>query len=1287
MLYWTGLLIAHKKKCLFGAYQKAFFKYLSQEFRSTRTSRFILKSNMSNFNIAKSLFTGGLSAALSLTGLGQKKGNELLDQFNAKLNQNQISFTENKGQVYDQNRQPRPDVLFGGENNGLIFHLRNNGISYQLNRIDKWKAENLNSRATKKDAKPKGVERSTVYRVDINWVNTNSKPAILKNKEFAGFESFYKSDEQLIAKSYAEVVYSDLYNGIDLKWYEKNGELKYDYICAAGADYKKITLQIEGAEKLTLNSKGELEISTPLGTIVEKAPVVIQSGKSLGSKWVLENNIISFSISNLNKSLPYIIDPAIRAWGTFYGGNSFDIANACATYTNGDVYMAGNTYLNTSTIIATSGSHQTTLGGMDDAFLVKFNSSGVRQWATYYGGADSDNGRSLAVDASGNVYMCGITSSTNGIATTGSHQSTIGGGSNPDGFLVKFNSSGVRQWATYYGGNSSDEFHQCSLDPSGNIYLSGTTDLATSTVIATAGTHQTAFGGGVVDAFLVKFNSSGVRQWGTYYGGTDIDFGYACTADANNVYLAGTTTSSNSAMVSTGCHQGTYGGSLYDGYLAKFSNSTGTRAWGTFYGGNSIDQGYSCAVDGAGNVYLSGVSSTSVANVIATAAAHQTVGATLGDDDAFLVKFSSAGVRLWATYYGGDDYDQGHDCKTDASNNVYLAGTTNATLSGVIATAASHQTVLGNTTGGSNAFLVKFNTSGVRQWGTYYGEDGEDASSCSLDGNGAIYMCGPAATTSSVYISTPGCHQPNPGGILDGYLVKFTDCSAQAPTNVTPPSNQAICATNSTTLSANSGTSTITWYTTATSTQVIGTGTNFITPTLSVGSYTYYAEASGCGGSSPRTGITVSVNPTPTVTAGSGTICAGQSFTVQPSGASTYTVFDNSGPLTGLVLSPVATTVYYVGGTDANGCISDFYVVQTHSITVTVNAGPVISVNSGTICGGTSFTLVPAGGVTYTFQGGSNVVSPVTTTNYTVLGADSQGCTGTATSSVTITAPPVVDVKSGTICLGSSFTITPNGFSTYTISGGNAIVSPTTTTNYTISGTSSGACPVAKTLVSNVKVNNPPRMPFPSTLTPYDFNSANNYLPSFSIGAYSFDLKPSTSLLTLNATTGLTINNYTSPAQLFTLTMSSAGCSASYTLLLTEAEDLSKYWVLPDFISPNGDFKNDDWLPSYKGINPLELTLASLAGNQVHAGLGGSPYQPLSNDAQVYTAGLKAIKVWRILDKSFKPIAEGTSENGLYWVVPSEISKEGKTYAFYYVEFKNGVIKAKVINIDKTSNQ
>ncbi len=165
-----------------------------------------------------------------------------------------------------------------------------------------------------------------------------------------------------------------------------------------------------------------------------------------------------------------------------------------------------------------SGGHDNTFGGgagSIDAFLVKFNANGVRQWATFYGGVGNERGYSTATDGTGNVYLTGYTVSTTDIATPGSHDTSFGG--MVDAFLVKFNASGVRQWGTYYGGTGDETGYCAVVDCSGNVYLAGETTSTTN--IATTGSHDNSFGGGTYDAFLVKFNINGVRQWATYYGG------------------------------------------------------------------------------------------------------------------------------------------------------------------------------------------------------------------------------------------------------------------------------------------------------------------------------------------------------------------------------------------------------------------------------------------------------------------------------------------------------------------------------------------------------------------------------------------------------------------------------------------------------------------------------------------------------------------------------------------------------------------------------------------------
>jgi hypothetical protein len=163
-----------------------------------------------------------------------------------------IVFTENKGQVHDQDYKSRPDVLFSGTDGNLTFHLKNNGISYQLYRVDTWQKE---SDVIKKHAEPKikkedeklVPDQITIYRLDINWLNANTNAKITKQNPLAGFNNYYLEncpDGALNVKSYQQITYQNIYDGIDLKWYEEDGHLEYDYFVSAGADYKQIQLEI-----------------------------------------------------------------------------------------------------------------------------------------------------------------------------------------------------------------------------------------------------------------------------------------------------------------------------------------------------------------------------------------------------------------------------------------------------------------------------------------------------------------------------------------------------------------------------------------------------------------------------------------------------------------------------------------------------------------------------------------------------------------------------------------------------------------------------------------------------------------------------------------------------------------------------------------------------------------------------------------------------------------------------------------------------------------------------------
>lgn len=980
-------------------------------------------------------------------------------------NQN-LNFKENKGQVCDQFYKPRPDVLFSGQNNGLTYHLLNNGISYQLNKVDSWRTEE----DTKTLTKYKIPNEYTIYRIDINWLNSNKNSTIIKGEVLPGHDNYYLQqcpNGATNVKSYKDITYKNIYDGIDLKWYENNHQLEYDFIVKPYADLNQIKLEVTGAQKLSISKNGELVIKTPLGTIIEKAPIAYQSGKIIASEWELKNNILGFKIADYNHNLPLIIDPAARLWGTYYGGAGAgsERSNFCTSDINGNVYIGGQTTSNVGTQIATVGSHQSTLAGGNDAYIAYFNNSGVRLWGTYYGGTLNEVAQASASFSNTFVYFSGFTTATGTVlATVGSHQISSGGSN--DAFLVKLNSAnGTRVWGTYYGGAGVDKAYGCATDAADNVYLCGETTGSSGTIIATPSAQQPTTNIATA-AFLAKFNSSGVRQWGTYYGGhSNIEAGFSCAPDGlGNVFLCGYSASNTSTLIaSPGSHQPIMAGAQ-DGFLAKFNSTTGLRIWGTYYGGSFVDRAYSCTSDASGNIYLGGSADSNTGTVIATPGSHQSIGNT---NNGFLAKFDNAGVRLWGTYYsapsGGEVV---YSTSIDALGNIYIAGQTASQSGTAIATPFSHQET-GGGAGFTDAFLAKFNPGGVRQWGTYYGgADIEVGNGCAVGLNSEVYLAGYSKSPTSTLIATPGSHQPAfGGGTEDAFVTKLYDCQNIA-SSITGSTN--ICMGQTTTITYNgTGFTSYTW--------TAGPTTNSIavSPTTTT-NYTVTASTSTSQCKYPYI-VTVSVSsvPSTTLTTSSNSICSGNTVTLTASGATTYS-WSNSSTSTVITISPSVTTNYTVIGYN-NIC------TDTKTITIGVTPTPTVFISSTnyTLCSGNTASLLASGATTYSWVNGpttaSFAVTPTAVTIYTVIGTSSL-CSASSTLSIGYIVTPSISISAslGTICPSGSTTLSIIGSaSTYSWNTGptntSIVVSPTTTTTYTAAGFNSICYGLATTtiIVSN----------------------------------------------------------------------------------------------------------------------------------------------------------------------------------------------------------------------------
>ncbi len=672
-----------------------------------------------------------------------------------KMLQNETHlFEENKGQVTGAEAN---QVQFIYKTKGLNIFLRNDGLIYQFQKIHYPDGYQQPNKFAKNDEieKMQDLEkliRTETYRMDVKLLNSNSNSKITTEGKSSDYIQYYNHNA-LDVHSYSKVTYHDVYPNIDWVVYKSSESLKYDFVVHPGGNPNQIMLQTKWVENLELNKDGSILMSNRMGRVFEQSPISFQGDKIIASNFEIDEDIISFHLEHFNAEQTLVIDPTLQ-WATYYGGDDSEYTTRCNVDFSENVFIAGYTR---STFNIASGGHQNNWGGSNDAFLVKFNSSGVRLWATYYGAGGNDYIGGVEFDHVNNVYISGNTASYTNIATVGLDNSY--GGGNADAFLVKFDSAGVRQWGTYYGGANTDGSLHCAVDNNGNVYIVGIT--TSSSNISSAG-HQNNYGGGQLngDAFLAKFDSTGTRIWATYYGGSNDDFGNSCAVDdSGNIYLAGSTSSLNN--ISSGGHQNTYGGAS-DAFLVKF-NANGTRLWATYYGGTLYDSGLSCDANDSGDVFLVGATQ-SYSNI--AFGGHQNYHA--GGNDGMIVKFNVDGIRQWASYYGGNDWDVINGCVVDASGNIYAAGETksfnNIAFNGYQNAHAGGEPY--------DAFLVKFSDAGLREWATYYGgSGGEGGFSCAVGNAEDFYLLGYTGSDSSIAV---GGHQNiYGGGLIDAFLVKF----------------------------------------------------------------------------------------------------------------------------------------------------------------------------------------------------------------------------------------------------------------------------------------------------------------------------------------------------------------------------------------------------------------------------------------------------------------------------------------------------------------------------------
>ncbi|HYP06348.1 MAG TPA: SBBP repeat-containing protein [Bryobacteraceae bacterium] len=571
---------------------------------------------------------------------------------------------------------------------------------------------------------------------------------------------------------YGCVRYSDVYKGVDVVYYSSERQLEYDFIVAPGADPSKIQLAYEGAESIRVDKDGALILNVNGRTVRQLRPKVYQKDNGrrreiAASYRLLAGNRVKFTLGDYDRSRELVIDPVVQ-YSTYFGNEGYEAGAAITSDRNGDVYVTGVT---TSVRYSTTAMAQEVFGGDSDAFVAKLSgSTGALIWVTYLGGAKTDSGYDIAVDAAGNAYVVGNTLSTNFPVRNAVYGQSAG---DYDGFLAKVSSDG-RQFlfSTYLGGSSYDQPIGVAVDGAGDAYVTG---LTTSFDFPVRNGFQTGGAGGGGDIFVSKFSTTrNSLVYSTYVGGDGLETATGIAVDADgNAYVTGGTTSTIFPVFAP---IQTASGGDRDAFIFKLNPSGTSLVYATFLGGSAEDFGYRIALDAQRAAYVLGY--TKSTNFPTRGAAQAS---NAGLFDAFVTKVNPAGSAIeYSTYLGGsgDDFGFG-DIVVDGGGSAYVSGYTSSTNF-----PARSQFQLGYGGGQYDAFLARLAPQGNSLvYSSLLGGSGDDfAYGLAVDAQGQPILAG---KTSSA--NFPSVSNAFVGDARGGFDIFVSRISSDASINFVTP--------------------------------------------------------------------------------------------------------------------------------------------------------------------------------------------------------------------------------------------------------------------------------------------------------------------------------------------------------------------------------------------------------------------------------------------------------------------------------------------------------------------
>lgn len=888
----------------------------------------------------------------SVYGKGSPKTSEEAEQL---LKGSTLGFEKNIGQVRSNDKKALDNIIYIATIGDASVYISTTGITYIFKKVEN------EDKAGEDEKQP--VQWS---RIDMKLNNASiNSTNVVEEDASDDYVNYYlpACPKGLLAlHRYGKLTIKNIYPNIDWVLYGDASGLKYDFVLHPGSNPKDISLSYLGAKDI--NTTGSmLMVKSLLGELKEGALNCYQGTPSstIPSSYKLNKNNLSYQIGSYNANADLTIDPPVQVlqWSTYYAADNHIGPRGMCTDVSGNLYVTGYT---DASFFPTqdqgggdyyNGTYNVNTNQM--AFIIKFNSADVKLWSTYYGGSAYDWGSSVATDAAGDLFMSGWTGSGDlPLMNPGGgayFQNTLNGGYNT--FLAKFNTAGAMVWATFYGGSIYDYALGVDVDATGNFWVTGYTSSSDFPVLNPGGGayFNGTYGGGSNqgDAFILKFDNNGVRQWATFYGGSANDVGYFIkTAPSGDVFVTGATGSNNFPTLNmAGAYfQGAKAGDT-NIFVARFSN-TGIQKWSTYFGGSGDDGNTnnprlngSLTLDRTGNLYVTGATNSPNFPTHNAGGSSYFQAANAGGEDAFIAKFRPSGALAWSTYFGGSSDDEGNSVVTDTNGTVYVTGESySSSIPGVNpGNGAYYQAANGGVA--SDIFITEFDSTGGLYWGTLFGGNNDDWSDQAvITPKGCLAVTGEWQSSTGITTLNPGggaYYQAAFSGVHDGYVMKFCPACATPIVKITSLVDTLCPEYDSASLAA-SGAATYKW-SPATGLSCINCPNPNAKPS---GSTTYKVVGSVGGGCKDSATVTINVFPSPVINiTPSTTINVGDSITLSATGGGTY----NWSPASGLscttcpnpVAKPGATTTYCVIVQSPAGCTNSDCV----TITTQLNCGDV----------------------------------------------------------------------------------------------------------------------------------------------------------------------------------------------------------------------------------------------------------------------------------------------------------------------------------------------------------